>query len=68
MEWQCPKWYDRPRVWNKFVSFRSIANQQNEFELIFEDDVKINRHLPNVLKLLPSSLFEQNDLVFFGYG
>ena len=41
-----------------------IADQQDEFELIFEDDVKINRHLPNVLKLLPRSLFEQNDLVF----
>ena len=45
-----------------------IANQIDEFELIFEDDVKINRHLPNVLRLLPRSLFEQNDLVFFGYG
>ncbi len=45
-----------------------IANQKDEFELIFEDDIKINRHLPNVLRLLPRSLFEQNDLVFFGYG
>ena len=45
-----------------------ISNQREEFELIFEDDIKLNRHLPNVLKLLPRNLFEQNDLVFFGYG
>ena len=63
-----PNGMTAPEFGTNLSHLEVIANQKDEFELILEDDVKLNRHLPNVLRLLPRSLLDQNDLVFFGYG
>lgn len=65
---KAPNGITAPEYGTNLSHLELIANQHDDFGLIFEDDVKLTPHFPNVIRLLPRSLYEQNDLVFFGYG
>lgn len=45
-----------------------LENQTSQYQLVFEDDVKIGAQFPGLISKLPKSLFLEKDFVIFGYG
>ena len=44
-----------------------LENQTSQYQLVFEDDIKIGAQFPGLISKLPKSLFLEKDFVIFGY-
>lgn len=45
-----------------------LRSQTEEIQIVLEDDVVLSEHFRTVVEALPTSIFSENDFVFFGFG
>ena len=45
-----------------------LRSQTEDIQIVLEDDVVLSEHFRTVVEALPTSIFSENDFVFFGFG
>lgn len=45
-----------------------LRSQTEDIQIVLEDDVVLSQHFPTVVEALPTSMYLDNDFLFFGFG